>query len=83
MHRQLPWSTTNEDLVDPLGQVELAEIFFDGTRWRVQFAQVAEAGTAVGTFLSKLFPSCLKRCGDAAKFQQYNARGETPRCTLQ
>jgi hypothetical protein len=31
----------------------------------VWFAQVAKADseTAVGTFLSKLFPSCLKRCG--------------------
>jgi hypothetical protein len=50
----------------------------------VRFAQVAEAETAVGKFLSQLLPSCLKRCaGGAGKFQQYNAWGETPRCTLQ
>jgi hypothetical protein len=53
--RQLPWSTANEDLVElfeTTGQVELAEILFDGTRSKgagvVQFAQVAEAETAIG-----------------------------------
>jgi hypothetical protein len=83
MYRQLPWSTANEDLVElfgTTGQVELVEILFDGTRSKgegvVQFAQVAEAETAVGTFLSKSFPSCLKWCGgDTAKFQQYSAWG--------
>jgi RNA recognition motif. (a.k.a. RRM, RBD, or RNP domain) len=52
---QLPWSTANEDLVElfeTTGQVELAEILFDGTRSKgagvVQFAQVAEAETAIG-----------------------------------
>jgi len=56
--RQLPWSTANEDLVElfeTTGQVELAEILFDGTRSKgagvVQFAQVAEAETAIGAFL--------------------------------
>jgi hypothetical protein len=56
---QLPWSTANEDLVElfeTTGQVELAEILFDGTRSKgagvVQFAQVAEAETAIGEFLS-------------------------------
>ena len=58
-YRQLPWSTANEDLVElfeTTGQVELAEILFDGTRSKgagvVQFAQVAEAETAIGVFLS-------------------------------
>ena len=58
-HRQLPWSTGNEDLVkffETAGQVELAEILFDGTQSKgagvVQFAQVAEAETAIGAFLS-------------------------------
>jgi hypothetical protein len=58
-HRQLPWSTANEDLVElfeTTGQVELAEILFDGTRSKgagvVQFGQVAEAETAIGAFLS-------------------------------
>ena len=53
--RQLPWSTANEDLVElfeTTGQVELAEILFDGTRSKgagvVQFAQLAEAETAIG-----------------------------------
>lgn len=52
---KLPWSTANEDLVElfeTTGQVELAEILFDGTRSKgcgvVQFAQVAEAETAIG-----------------------------------
>ena len=58
-YRQLPWSTANEDLVElfeTTGQVELAEILFEGTRSKgagvVQFAQVAEAETAIGVFLS-------------------------------
>ena len=52
---QLPWSTANEDLVElfeTTGQVELAEILFEGTRSKgcgvVQFAQVPEAETAIG-----------------------------------
>ena len=52
---QLPWSTANEDLVElfeTTGQVETAEILFDGTRSKgcgvVQFSQVAEAETAIG-----------------------------------
>jgi hypothetical protein len=56
---QLPWSTANEDLVElfeTTGQVELAEILFDGTRSKgcgvVQFSQVAEAETAIGSLLS-------------------------------
>jgi len=64
--RNLPWSTANEDFVELFetprtGQVDLAEILFDGTRSKgagvVQFAQVAEAETAIGT--------------DVAKFQLY------------
>lgn len=58
---QLPWSTANEDLVElfeTTGQVELAEILFEGTRSKgcgvVQFAQVAEAETAIGTLLPAL-----------------------------
>ena len=53
--RQLPWSTANEDLVElfeTTGQVELAEILYEGTRSKgcgvVQFAQVQEAETAIG-----------------------------------
>ena len=53
---QLPWSTANEDLVElfeTTGQVELAEILYEGTRSKgcgvVQFAQVPEAETAIGT----------------------------------
>lgn len=60
---QLPWSTANEDLVElfeTTGQVELAEILFDGTRSKgagvVQFAQVAEAETAIGTPCPILVP---------------------------
>ncbi|KIJ95074.1 hypothetical protein K443DRAFT_134539 [Laccaria amethystina LaAM-08-1] len=57
MVRNLPWSTANEDLVElfeTTGQVELAEILFDGTRSKgcgvVQFAQVPEAETAIAKF---------------------------------
>lgn len=57
MVRNLPWSTANEDLVElfeTTGQVELAEILTDGTRSKgsgvVQFAQVAEAETAIAKF---------------------------------
>jgi RNA recognition motif-containing protein len=52
---QLPWSTANEDLVElfeTTGQVELAEILFDGTRSKgagiVQFSHPDEAQTAIG-----------------------------------
>ena len=54
----MPWSTANEDLVElfeTTGQVELAEILYEGTRSKgcgvVQFAQVAEAETAIGELL--------------------------------
>lgn len=57
MVRNLPWSTANEDLVElfeTTGQVELAEILFDGTRSKgcgvVQFAQIPEAETAIAKF---------------------------------
>ena len=59
---QLPWSTANEDLVElfeTTGQVELAEILFDGTRSKgcgvVQFAQVAEAETAIAKFQQYMY----------------------------
>ena len=79
---QLPWSTANEDLVElfeTTGQVELAEILYDGTRSKgcgvVQFAQVPEAETAIGTcwcllyvFAEEFLIIYLSR---TAKFQQY------------
>ena len=60
MSLQLSWSTANEDsdldeLFETTGQVELAEILFDGThsKWCgvVQFAQVQEAETAIGVYI--------------------------------
>lgn len=52
---QLPWSTANVDLVelfDNAGNVELAEVLFDGDRPKdvgvVQFARTEEAETAIG-----------------------------------
>jgi hypothetical protein len=75
---QLPWSTANEDLVElfeTTGQVELAEILFDGARSKgcgvVQFAQVQEAETAIGEqpLLSFVWIACL--FNRVAKFQQY------------
>ena len=76
---QLPWSTANEDLVElfeTTGQVELAEILFDGTRSKgcgvVQFAQMAEAETAIGLLLMCSFHDAdLITPFFTAKFQQY------------
>ncbi|OCH89276.1 RNA-binding domain-containing protein [Obba rivulosa] len=62
MVRNLPWSTANEDLVElfeTTGQVELAEILFEGTRSKgcgvVQFAQVQEAETAIAKFQNYMY----------------------------
>ncbi|XP_006463517.1 hypothetical protein AGABI2DRAFT_120330 [Agaricus bisporus var. bisporus H97] len=62
MVRNLPWSTANEDLVElfeTTGQVELAEILFDGTRSKgcgvVQFAQIVEAETAIAKFQNYVY----------------------------
>ncbi|PCH35003.1 RNA-binding domain-containing protein [Wolfiporia cocos MD-104 SS10] len=62
MVRNLPWSTANEDLVElfeTTGQVELAEILFEGTRSKgcgvVQFSQVAEAETAIAKFQQYMY----------------------------
>jgi len=52
----------------------LAEILFDGTRSKgcgvVQFAQVAEAETAIGSLLASYYALFLMRLS-IAKFQQY------------
>jgi hypothetical protein len=63
-------------LFETTGQVELAEILFDGTRSKgcgvVQFAQVPEAETAIGAFApSGLFLSSDTPVLVVAKFQQY------------
>ncbi|KAF5310869.1 hypothetical protein D9619_007686 [Psilocybe cf. subviscida] len=62
MVRNLPWSTANEDLVElfeTTGQVEVAEILFDGTRSKgcgvVQFAQTQEAETAIAKFQQYMY----------------------------
>jgi len=62
MVRNLPWSTANEDLVElfeTTGQVNLAEILFEGTRSKgagvVQFAQVPEAETAIAKFQGYMY----------------------------
>ncbi|EJC97633.1 RNA-binding domain-containing protein [Fomitiporia mediterranea MF3/22] len=62
MVRNLPWSTANEDLVElfeTTGTVELAEILYDGSRSKgagvVQFAQVAEAETAIAKFQQYMY----------------------------
>ena len=78
----MPWSTANEDLVElfeTTGQVELAEILYEGTRSKgcgvVQFAQVQEAETAIGASATALI--CAISIGlhlaviHVAKFQQY------------
>ncbi|TFK48928.1 RNA-binding domain-containing protein [Heliocybe sulcata] len=62
MVRNLPWSTANEDLVElfeTTGQVELAEILFEGTRSKgmgvVQFSTVPEAETAIAKFQNYMY----------------------------
>ncbi|KZT07037.1 RNA-binding domain-containing protein, partial [Laetiporus sulphureus 93-53] len=62
MVRNLPWSTANEDLVElfeTTGQVELAEILFEGARSKgcgvVQFSQVPEAETAIAKFQNYMY----------------------------
>ncbi|KAI0760605.1 RNA-binding domain-containing protein [Fomes fomentarius] len=62
MVRNLPWSTANEDLVElfeTTGQVELAEILYEGARSKgcgvVQFAQVQEAETAIAKFQQYMY----------------------------
>ena len=62
MVRNLPWSTANEDLVElfeTTGQVELAEILYDGSRSKgcgvVQFSAVNEAETAIAKFQAYMY----------------------------
>ncbi|EJU02474.1 RNA-binding domain-containing protein [Dacryopinax primogenitus] len=62
MVRNLPWSTANEDLVElfeTTGQVELAEILYEGTRSKgagvVQFADTQEAETAIAKFSQYMY----------------------------
>ncbi|TBU60208.1 RNA-binding domain-containing protein [Dichomitus squalens] len=78
MVRNLPWSTANEDLVElfeTTGQVELAEILYEGTRSKgcgvVQFAQVAEAETAIGERWHCVQSHSCSHVMSPAKFQQY------------
>ena len=61
-------------MFETTGQVELAEILFEGTRSKgcgvVQFSQVPEAETAIGTPL-KISTLNVGHDSVAAKFQQY------------
>jgi len=84
-YRQLPWSTANEDLVElfeTTGQVELAEILFDGTRSKgagvVQFSQVAEAETAIGVFLSPQVSFVSEMVGGFSQVPAIRVWGTTP-----
>lgn len=59
---QLPWSTSNEDLVElfeTVGTVSVAEILYDGTRSKgegiVQFGETAEAQTAGEKFTGYMY----------------------------
>ena len=54
---QLPWSTSNEDLIElfqTTGQVDFAEVVHEGGRSKgvgiVQFATMEEAETAIAKF---------------------------------
>ena len=84
-YRQLPWSTANEDLVElfeTTGQVELAEILFDGTRSKgagvVQFAQVAEAETAIGVFRFSTYFLLIDIMGGYSQVSTIHVWGTTP-----
>lgn len=59
---QLPWSTSNEDLVElfeTTGNVLLAEILFEGSRSKgqgvVQFSEMHEAETAGAKFTGYVY----------------------------
>jgi len=74
----LPWSTANEDLVElfeTTGQVELAEILFEGTRSKgmgvVQFSNIPEAETAIGEHTRPFTLPFLNTPSPTAKFQNY------------
>ena len=74
------------ELFETTGQVELAEILFEGTRSKgcgvVQFAQVAEAETAIG----KIDPHMLKPSTNATARSQIPAvhvRRSSPGRTVQ
>ena len=84
-HRQLPWSTANEDLVElfeTTGQVDLAEILFDGTRSKgagvVQFGQVAEAETAIGGSLSSYISFVSEVVGGYSQVPAIRVWGTAP-----
>lgn len=51
------------ELFETTGQVELAEILFEGTRSKgcgvVQFAQISEAETAIGAFCHFVVVTCF------------------------
>ncbi|KAG8717649.1 hypothetical protein FRC08_007046 [Ceratobasidium sp. 394] len=62
MVRNLPWSTLNDDLVElfeTTGNVEQAEILYDGSRSKgagvVQFSTVEEAETAIAKFQAYMY----------------------------
>ncbi|KAG9127342.1 hypothetical protein FRC07_014752 [Ceratobasidium sp. 392] len=62
VRRQLPWSTLNDDLVElfeTTGNVEQAEILYDGSRSKgagvVQFSTVEEAETAIAKFQAYMY----------------------------
>ncbi|KAG8727742.1 hypothetical protein FRC12_022274 [Ceratobasidium sp. 428] len=62
MVRNLPWSTLNDDLVElfeTTGNVEQAEILYDGSRSKgagvVQFSTMEEAETAIAKFQSYMY----------------------------
>lgn len=65
------------ELFETTGTVDVAEILFDGTRSKgcgvVQFGQVVEAETAIGTIFSFSLRNelLISSLSPAAKFQQY------------
>ena len=84
----MPWSTANEDLVElfeTTGQVELAEILFDGTRSKgcgvVQFGQIAEAETAIAKFQSYVYGG--RPLGEFFFFFLCSHLADITRCAIQ
>jgi hypothetical protein len=82
MYRQLPGSTRNEDLVELFGTTgqpfDSRRSYLTARGPRVQAWTVYKAETAVGTFLSKLFPSYLKRCGKCSQVPAIQSIGGDP-----
>ena len=76
---QLPWATTNEDLVElfqTTGKVENAEIVFENGRSKgtgiVQFSNIEEAQSAISKFRKFLLPTSVRPQCDLTDTENYS-----------